>query len=1120
MTNTRPTNSDLAAFAWYHDIDNVWIAYDHALSKLDALGITIGGGGPFLLPDYALSNWDSASWLVWIESVGPDDLDDILALNRFAETCKRRLEQHEQGGSKLPHTSYFAVEEWPRMAKRFLASMQHSHFDEQALDSDLGLTEGTVARWLSGSQIPPSRQWQDMAEMVGIDLPELRKALDAEKSDAANNAKQTQAADDDQAVAVFEQDHLLSELSSAFESPELRVVTINGEAEFGKARLIHTWSEQLRNESNVKVSWVSTGNGDAARDLWLSVLFGFGERSARELSQPTEDVLAGLLTGILRGLERPSLLVIDDCNRKFVDKEVADRFIGVISSVYEQSGVEHCCILIDSELDGLPSDREFVLRLFVGKLGMEEGLHLLRSLGVRHDDASLRAIVDESKGESQALVAYAALIQGDAEDHANAPMNWSPRPEEVSANVKAAMQSLGSKREVAAIARKNDKQLGRNGDETQLKLPSTVGARVEARRRAGADEHCLGVQQQAAALADFIRSASGEFCMAIFARWGRGKTTLLEHLARILRRDQYYVTFFNAWRYRTTPELWAHLYETVVRSITHEPDLKTDDLQAPHKKRFLRTTALSIRAGVVRAGLLRFSTFAIPSLFVMLPFAAFMHVTYWVSYALSIVGLGAVVYVLMLLRKGTRVSSELQQQFGKLNSHRPTLGLQAAIGDDLRNVVTAAIPREQFGKKWAIIAIAASLLAVGVALCVNQLPTVQAPGTTDGSQWLPELKPWTLYVSIGGWLAIFLFMAGCATFFLPSRRRLLLVVDDLDRCEPQQMLEVIESIKLLLEEEHLHERVQVLMLVEESLLRAAIENKFAAGRTVSASGQNGEFVLDNSGSDAAVANGDSLDAGRRTEIALPVLVDEHLDKLFLAYYRLGELESDQLGLVADKVIEAQLKRRLEQLKLDPDSTSDSIRQVEEALVVRLLQDGGTTSRDSLAGDVPKEVQVSGNVGDTGDGDEQTSDGPSEEVQPSPYPAGIYGGPKQESIQEVEEQGRVERYQRVSTRTQKVDELPFSLEERQQLVAAMGRLPRTVDKSGHSWGPRAVRIFLCRYQLIRLLLDQAGNDVAWTPAEIIDAMILAYRERTFDESVKEEEWQPVASHVRSVVHAVV
>jgi hypothetical protein len=51
----------------------------------------------------------------------------------------------------------------------------------------------------------------------------------------------------------------------------------------------------------------------------------------------------------------------------------------------------------------------------------------------------------------------------------------------------------------------------------------------------------------------------------------------------------------------------------------------------------------------------------------------------------------------------------------------------------------------------------------------------------------------------------------------PSPDRLPLVVDDLDRCQPNHLLAVMESIKLLLEDTEIGRRVQVLMLVEEEI---------------------------------------------------------------------------------------------------------------------------------------------------------------------------------------------------------------------------------------------------------------------------------------------------------------
>jgi hypothetical protein len=59
-----------------------------------------------------------------------------------------------------------------------------------------------------------------------------------------------------------------------------------------------------------------------------------------------------------------------------------------------------------------------------------------------------------------------------------------------------------------------------------------------------------------------------------------------------------------------------------------------------------------------------------------------------------------------------------------------------------------------------------------------------------------------------------------------SPTKILLVVDDLDRCKPEHLLSVMESIKLLVEDRQISCRVQVVMLIEEEVLRHAIAEKY------------------------------------------------------------------------------------------------------------------------------------------------------------------------------------------------------------------------------------------------------------------------------------------------------
>ena len=80
----------------------------------------------------------------------------------------------------------------------------------------------------------------------------------------------------------------------------------------------------------------------------------------------------------------------------------------------------------------------------------------------------------------------------------------------------------------------------RADQKAQAKNKTPVGSGCRPRRRSNDDEKCLGIDEQVDAISAFVRSSSGEFCMAVFGPWGRGKTFLLQQVQKKLTRDNYH----------------------------------------------------------------------------------------------------------------------------------------------------------------------------------------------------------------------------------------------------------------------------------------------------------------------------------------------------------------------------------------------------------------------------------------------------------------------------------------------------------------------------------------------------------------------------------------------------
>ena len=116
-------------------------------------------------------------------------------------------------------------------------------------------------------------------------------------------------------------------------------------------------------------------------------------------------------------------------------------------------------------------------------------------------------------------------------------------------------------------------------------------------------------------------------------------------------------------------------------------------------------------------------------------------------------------------------------------------------------------------------------------------------------------------------LIFLLWLSCCSLLFWilrgPARApdRVLLVIDDLDRCSASEMLDLIEALKLLLEDPEIHKRLQIMMLVDEEHLDHAIVHKFSS-----------------------VEKDENADRNNRN-----YLIREHKEKLFTSHLRLQPL---------------------------------------------------------------------------------------------------------------------------------------------------------------------------------------------------------------------------------------
>lgn len=404
-------------------------------------------------------------------------------------------------------------------------------------------------------------------------------------------------------------------------------------------------------------------------------------------------------------------------------------------------------------------------------------------------------------------------------------------------------------------------------------------------------EESLGVEVYARALATLFRTAPGEFCFGLLGHWGIGKTYLARKCANLLRDPRAYsaslgdklssalsdpafafryeVVEFSAWKFRRTPDAWVSLYEAFADRC----------MGAPVLIRMRRV----LRYGVEKNGYWPL-VFGLVALGVAaLPFGLWMQLF---LIAVSLVGLFGLIHVFRLFQRSRNPVSMLASRYTALVHHKEKLGMQALIGDELKSLMTGWIPKDRCALSWR------SVFAVGALLVVSAawfwaLPSAQfmengitvlcsqlLPGKSDLCGSLsPAAPPWLPWLVWFLWNAAWIAVLGALHVGGGKTDRVLLIVDDLDRCNPDELIELIESLKLMLEDKDIQDRVQVLMLVDEDVLDHAIAQKFSG----------------------LIEDHDRRGGESRARSAV---VREHMEKLFTCHLRLPGLSEEEVDDLA------------------------------------------------------------------------------------------------------------------------------------------------------------------------------------------------------------------------------
>lgn len=269
----------------------------------------------------------------------------------------------------------------------------------------------------------------------------------------------------------------------------------------------------------------------------------------------------------------------------------------------------------------------------------------------------------------------------------------------------------------------------------------------------------FNVKEISKVFADHLKNLEREDgqMVGVFGQWGRGKTYFINHILKQFKLDSikkgkskaehFTLVKFQAWRYQSTPSIWAYLYETFMRSY----------LSVPFCKKLSRVVELNIeRKGHWRSWVwpLLGIIFGIIWFFVFDLSDKFSWLNSLIKYAGG--GLAFLIFLVKMIsfiRMAKNPATTIFNTISSIPSFNSVLGLQAEIQKELSYLI----------KAWGRI---------------------------------------------------------------NNGKRLLIFIDDLDRCSERKLINIIDSLRVMLDDEEINKYLLILVALDEDKLKIAIKSKY------------------------------------------------------------------------------------------------------------------------------------------------------------------------------------------------------------------------------------------------------------------------------------------------------
>ncbi|MGK7898893.1 MAG: P-loop NTPase fold protein, partial [Xenococcus sp. (in: cyanobacteria)] len=293
----------------------------------------------------------------------------------------------------------------------------------------------------------------------------------------------------------------------------------------------------------------------------------------------------------------------------------------------------------------------------------------------------------------------------------------------------------------------------------------------------------------------------------------------------------------------------------------------------------------------------------------------------------------------------------------QISEHAEKLGLQETVGEDLRHLLFGWVGFSKKNKKFINKFIRFwNDINLFFYFCLGIIASVLFHlnvGRTD-SVWETDIKPlwmiisqkeffikmvsyssdfpvfgdkltslWDLlkkYISVTvpplintlKWGAFFLptFIFALLYWFDRKKSKVLLIVDDLDRLDSYEILDIIESLKLLLEDRRFSDLIQVVIICERISLKRAFRRKYEGIYYTQVDAENETLKYSHDG------------------LSLEQLIEENIQKLFISHIYLPPLGEDERKTVLEHFLKDDDDDENEKiqhgLELNPNSSNRNI----------------------------------------------------------------------------------------------------------------------------------------------------------------------------------------------------